>query len=303
MNGEISMYKGIAISKDLYTKLKKAGFEVLSANKNEKGKVVSYYGIVQLLSMGSASYQRREIPSHIKKIANNFRYELCTPVILSYRPDHEINIWNIDGRQRSSGAMQAGRTFLYGNIFVGLSCEEEAQLFYHFNDTPKRMASWVKFTSAMLGGMRAHEQMLDLVHKMKMTTPTSPGVTKNSDADVRSTHTLLHSCSMGGLKMLKSVLEIMRSWKVEGRMPKEANNAEIIRGLCSFLKVHFYGPQPLPWATIMMVLRKTNPLELLALAKKEVTKGRPDARQVSDALSGLFGRPKGLNGPKLHKAA
>jgi hypothetical protein len=303
MNGEISMYKGMAISKDLYTKLKKAGFEVESVKKDQNGKVVSYFGKVNLVSIGSASYQRMEIPPHIKKIADNFEYRLCTDLILSYRPFHDIDNWIIDGQQRSGGARLAGMTFLYGTLFVGLTYMEEANLFYHFNNTPKKMASWVKFLAAMEGGMKSHKEMLDLAHRMKLTTPTSPGVRKNSDADIRSPHTLLHACSVGGLKMLKSVLEIMRSWKVEGRMPKEANNAEIIRGLCSFLNVHFYGEQSLPWATIMMVLRKTSPLELLALAKKEVTKGRPDARQVSDALSQMFGRPKGIISPKLVKVA
>lgn len=291
------------ITKKLYSNLLEAGFEVTGINYDQNGHFVSYYGNVKLHVLHYASYQRQLDPKHYDKIKVNWNYDICGPLKLNFRPTESAKIWGIDGQHRACAGIAREIDQLPAVLHMNKTYAEEAKIFFECNDSPKKMDGWVKYYAALAGGEHINQAMLDIAHKLNLTTPDSPGIIRAGDADVRSSKTLMDAKQAGGLPMVKAVLEIMRSWKVEGRMPKEANNADIIRGLCSFLKFHYFGDHPLPWATIMVVLRKTSPLELMAEAKKEESKGRPDARQVHDALSKMFGRTKGKTPPRLHESA
>ncbi len=275
-------------------KLVKLGIEVIH-ELTHKGAAFGYYCRVPCILIFPGPEQRPLDPNHIKKLGGKGKFDplLAGTAALSFRESEGKSIWNCDGQHRQKLASLSDVQSIYANVYVGLSVEKEADLFFNLNDSPKRMNGWVKFKAALNGGNIVYKSLLTLCDKYKLTTPLSPKVSANKDADIPSAEYLLFAEKHGGCSLVEALCRVFKEcWSVKGRVRHDAKQTALVRGLVLFLKEFYHAKtNPLPWATIKMVLTNIKPEHITTKAKQQEAT-RTDSHQYYQAFCDTFGRSK-----------
>jgi hypothetical protein len=297
--------KGIdMISKN---ELRRNGIRPYNEVYDQKGKLLGYEANVDLSVLLSADYQRGVDISHCEKIEKDFQPRACEPLTLSYRPTDAGGVWNVNGGHRQTVLLNLGYHEYRAMVHVGMNYNEEAKLFFTLNDAPRRMNGWTKFKAAIKAGNVVFKRLVKTANSHGLTTPMSPGVKLVKHADIKNQAALLHAFKNGGLPMVDIMCKVLaKCWKKDGVVPDEAKQTDILRGLCSFLNNHYFkanGSNRLSWNTIHLVLSHIPPAKISQLAKKQKSKGRPDARQFHDAFCELFEQSKVITSTKNLMAA
>ena len=282
--------------------LRKKGVKVHQPLLDENG-IYAYFCEVPFLELGLAGYQRGLKLSHVANLKSRFMLKAVLPICVSLRDNQ---LFTFDGQHRTETMSQMGYGDHYGLVYVGLSYDEEAQLFYELNDAPSRMGGWVKFKAAYNAGNTTHRRLIQIADKHRLTTPMDPGISKVAEADIKSQIYLTWSFQKGGYPLVDAVCKALdKCWRYGNRrtpLHEDAKETAIIRGLATFLKTHYVGggKGALPWTTIQMVLKNMGPAGLTEEAKKCKTK-RVDYKQYNEALCRAFGvDPASTRAPSCH---
>jgi hypothetical protein len=247
----------------------------------------AFLATVDLTRLAFPDYQRGAIKKHVAKIADNWDNEFARPLLISLR-DRQLNTF--DGRQTSAAALEDGQTTLLAFIWDDWTYEREALAFFVFNDVPKRMNGWKKFSADMKAGNAANVLILETLHDAGLTTPFHPGVTIAKNADVPKSSTVQDVMRKGGLPLLRLFAKVMKNWKFQGVISETAKASDFGRALKDFLFKNQSNAR-----AIVQALRVITPEQVLQLAKTKKSKGRIDNAQIRQAFETLTG----LNGLRI----
>lgn len=269
--------------------LRTMGVKVRDAMKDKNGKVFAYFCLVPLSLIRYATYQRMKSGSQVKQMGE-FVPIYSPPITLSLRAS---DLWSGDGQHRTLCAMGSDYTHIYATVCVGLTYEEEAKLFYVQNNDRRACNGWVKFKSAWQSRSPVHEQLVAICDEFNLTTPLNSSVSRTKDADIPAPVYLLWPESKGGIELVRAVCRVYSEcWRVGSKktpVRDDAKQTGLVRGLARFLKEYYVCENPLPWATIKMVLKNVEPASITELAKKQPS-SRTDQKQYHQALCILFGK-------------
>ena len=234
------------------------------------------------------TYQRKLDPHHVDAIACNFTPAAWRDPILSYRGgkllavegNHELNVARKLGADNPTIVVNA-------ILHVGLTIEQEANLFLLINGGRKRMDYWGNFRAGLIARNIKHLQIMSLVEASGLTTPLDGGY----EVELRSVRVLTEAYKRGENHLRKLLAVLRQAWRLNyGRLQVEARTVEMQRGLSMFLAQY----PDLSVTELVRVLRKSQNnaavvnAEALELAHK-CSKARGDAAQVCKALQTIFG--------------
>jgi len=126
-------------------------------NAQEIGGKVFLYIPLKYLKVDQESYQRT-VYKHAQKIAEVWDIRKCDPLIVNYRKDGFFYI--IDGQHRYRAALIKGILCLVCVVFVGLSVEEESEIFSDVNILSKKLIPYETFKSNI-----CHGEQIDTIIK------------------------------------------------------------------------------------------------------------------------------------------
>lgn len=118
-------------------------------NAQEIGGKVFLYIPLKYLKVDHESYQRA-VYKHAQKISEAWDIRKCDPLIVNYRKDGFFYI--IDGQHRYKAAQIKGVLCLVCVVFVGLSVEEESEIFSDVNILSKKLIPYETFKSNICHG-------------------------------------------------------------------------------------------------------------------------------------------------------
>lgn len=118
-------------------------------NAQEIGGKIFLYIPLKYLKVDHRAYQRPAY-KHAKTIADLWDERKCDPLIVNYREDGFYYI--IDGQHRFKAAQTKGISCLVCRIFVGLSVEEESEIFSDVNILSKKLNPYETFKSNICHG-------------------------------------------------------------------------------------------------------------------------------------------------------
>ena len=98
------------------------------------------YASIPLHLLHIPSYQRQQ-HSAVANMANNWDDKKCGAITVSYRND---KFWVVDGQNRVAAAKIAGRPSIFSMILVGLTKEDEIEMFVDQNRNCKIVSAYDK---------------------------------------------------------------------------------------------------------------------------------------------------------------
>lgn len=214
----------------------------------------------------------------------------ATLLVLNYRTHGKIDkrLFVCDGNHRRDMYEHLGQRYVLCEVFIGLSREEEAELFYLRNggkNSTKRMNGWIRFRAALNANENPEVAMQAIVAECGLTTPINA---HDGQADITSTSILTELYMKKGrsAEFMRRVLNLLKKgWSEKGRLVGSANNVQTLRGFSSFIENN-------PQITDRTILAKMKShfgsagnINKVALDIANHTgKTRADVRQVREAL-------------------
>lgn len=193
----------------------------------------------QFLALGilnvDSRYQRKLIPSHVKKIARDF-----DPIYLGL-PDvserEDGTFWVMDGQNR----LAACRIFLGDGwekqhveclVYAGMNLEDEAAFFNNRNLT-KQLTPWAKFKSRLTAGEHIATEIVRIASDAGFVIGES-GHALRCVAALEWVYTGVksHNAADGPNNLKRTLSVLAKSWGVKGPFP----NGDVVYGLGMFLE-------------------------------------------------------------------
>lgn len=228
-------------------------------------------------------YQRAGIPRH--KLNAKFDISKMPPLVCNLR---DGGIYCLDGLQRYTQMLARNITQCFAVLYVGMSFEDEASLFFDLNDIPAKMNGWTKFYAAINAGSRINQLLLDTVHSFNLTVPRDPGVNKAAHADLKNVAVVLDAFALGAMPLVKKVCRVLSSCFRVGRggpVQETAKAYDFCRGMMQFL--HESG-NDLDWTLLIPTLRHIGADGIRDIARHARSKGRIDAAQIRQAFGAAY---------------
>lgn len=168
----------------------------------------------------------------IASIAANFDWRLCTPLVVSRRPDGTFPV--IDGQHRLLAARLRGMDDLPCCVFTYDSAEEEAKMFVAANRSRKAMNRLDDFHAAMAAGDSDAHQVLQLVTDAGLSIARNTASAAWKPGEIAFTASIASSIKKHGRsatgKALKLIAEAFPDQKV-------VHSGSIFLGLVKFMTV------------------------------------------------------------------
>lgn len=114
---------------------------------------------LSLMKVDHGMYQR-PTQTHVRKIAKNWNYTKCDPLMVNYRNDGFFYI--IDGQHRFEAANMRGIESLVCRVFIGLSVKEEADIFTEQNEGTKKLSPFDTFKANICRGEEVDMQIKEV---------------------------------------------------------------------------------------------------------------------------------------------
>lgn len=234
-------------------------------------------------SLKFPNYQRSEQTKHVDKITGRFDPRKAMPLLLSLR-NNNLNCMN--GRQTSAVLRNVKQTTWDAIVYAGMTYADEADMFYDFNDTPKKVSGWHKFNAKSKSKQGAENQaILEVIANHKLTTPLDIDVNKRGNADITSARVLTEAMKLGGLPLVEKLCKVLsKCWKVRGVVSEDAKQIDLLRGLIKYLQ-----HDGIPFASTLAILKEVSATQVRNIANTIKSKGRIDAAQIRTALLQLSG--------------
>ena len=257
------------------------------------GKIIS---IVDLHKIEVGDYQRELSPRHVADIKANFLRYAQNPPTVSLR---DSRMWVVDGNHTLKNMIDAGMTIGEVEVVLGLTYEQEAELFFKMNNTKKRMTPTVSFLSAIKAGMAKETTIFNILQECKVNST----ITDKKEADIRSYSILYKAFELahGSPTLLTHFLKCLkRTWRISAKNPRiqaEARNIQFQRGLLDFLVKH----PKVKANEFVKIFKNHSASEIQSLALEitaESGTARADCRQVREALEYIYSTSNNLMNKK-----
>jgi hypothetical protein len=238
---------------------------------------------VTIADLKFLNYQREELTSHVDKITGRFDRRKANPLLLSYR-NGKLNCMN--GRQTSAVLRNVKEPVWDAVVFNDMTYADEADMFFDFNDTPRKMGGWHKFFAKMRSKLgQSNRHILAIIHANRLTTPLDMDVNKQGNADVTSARIVSEAYNLGGEVLLDRLCQVLaKCWKSGGVVSEDAKQLDLLRGLVKFLH-----NDNVPFHTTVCVLKTMTATHVREIANRMSSKGRIDAAQIRQALQSIMG--------------
>jgi hypothetical protein len=236
------------------------------------------------LTVGKVSYpdyQRDEQIGHVDKITGRFDPRKAMPLLVSLRQG-KLNCMN--GRQTAAVLRNVEQDTWDAIVYTDLTYEDEADMFFDFNDTPKKVGGWHKFFAKSRSKQgQANREILAVVKSHNLTTPLDLDIDKRKNADITSSRVLVEAMKLGGSPLVDKLCTVLaKCWKQNGVVAEDAKQIDLLRGLCKHLQ-----SDGVPFASTVLILKHISARKVREIANTMKSKGRIDASQVRQALCQL----------------
>jgi hypothetical protein len=156
-----------------------------------------------------ASYQRSTDNDAsrrlIKKIAANFDWRLCTPLVISRRADAELVV--LDGQHRTLGArLRPDLPDLPCCVFTFESVEDEAKMFIAMNRSRKAMNRLDDFHAALAAGDSEAHQVRQLVDDAGLTVARNTASAAWQPGEIAFTASIASTLRKHGAEIVSAAL-------------------------------------------------------------------------------------------------
>lgn len=199
----------------------------------------------------------------VQRLARSFELEAIGTLYLSLRSDGQYAI--LDGQHRIAAARLRGHTKLPALVFIDLSYEQEAALYFKFA-TVNQQTSLDKFRARLEANEPLAKDIEDILNSLGLHVSFSG----QAEGGVQAISTLESLFRKGGRGHLRAVLTtIYRTWQGAPR----AYNSGILNGLSGFilrydkLTIQDDGVK-LDWSRLVQTLSHLTPDALIAKASQ-----------------------------------
>lgn len=212
----------------LTKQMRKAGIvEVLSRNAD-----TSYNCVVELECMNRQNY-RKEQKRHSNHILAEFDEKCVKNLDLIYRSG---KLFNIDGWHRSLCLFAKEEKYWTANVFMELSEQESAHIFYQLNTNNLRMDPWDTLLAGQAAGYSWAKTISGVFVDYELTTPNTPGFNKKT-ADITAYSPFAEAFNRHSEEMLQAMCEVLVGCYLadDNTVQGGAKGVEFLRGLLDFL--------------------------------------------------------------------
>lgn len=203
-------------------------------------------------------YQRPVDKAFVRRITLAFDERLVGAIDVSSRGRGKYAI--IDGQQRKTAALSAGKTTIFCAIYTGMTLAEEAQMFFHKNRDRKAMHPFYHYRARLVAGDSVISEVDRIIAKTGWKVGFS-SLVPNTITAVVSVEEAFALASDVREECLTPTLEILaKLWK--GRTADR--DARLIRGFARFFRV--YSDQEIQWRHWEESLAAQGPMLVLGRA-------------------------------------
>jgi len=216
------------------------------------------------------SYQR-PLQNHVKVIAKDWNPTKCDPLKVNYRADGFFYIW--DGFHRDMAAQLRGIKYLLCDITVGLTQEQEAELFGCQGVGIKKPDPYDIFKANVCAGEEIDTAIKDMCDKYDLAVSRN-----NKRAGNLSCLTLARDIfRRGGEEYFEWVLELLH--KAKWNEFPQSHSHRVINSLYEIRKASGDEYEYIQ-RKLVSCLKKTNPDELLRNATVEYAQFKDESKRI-----------------------
>lgn len=217
-------------------------------------------------------YQREVSKSHIKKITDNFDPTILGTIVVSYR---DGKYFIIDGQHRVLACKAKGVQGIFATVLDGLTFEEEAEKFNHYNLERKSLTAQESFKSMLA----ANDQIAVAIETVLQTRGFATAQSKQ-DGKVAAVTACRKIVNEYGVRHFKRVIDIIAdAW--DGK--SVSLTTYFLSGISDFVKI--YGSEPnYGDSKFSKQLSKFEPKQLLREMKSDTTTTSTKVKRLNTLL-------------------